>query len=120
MAPIERQIHVTFRHQIYFTLGAFSDSNPLLTSVLIGRDKREKRRLLIVVDDMLAAAQTSLIDQIIRYFAANSTVLELVCNPILMNGGEQVKNSYSAVSELHGQVDRYHLDRFAQEHRLRR
>lgn len=111
MPLIERQIQVTFRHQIHFTHRVFSDSNPLLRSVLLGRDKREKQRLLIVVDDMLATAQPQLMDQIIRYFAANSTVLELVCSPILMEGGEQVKNSYSAVSEVHWQVNRYRLDR---------
>ena len=87
---IERQIQVTFRHQIHFTHGVFSDSNPLLKSVLLGRDKREKQRLLIVIDDMLATAQPQLMDQINRYFAANSPVLELVCSPILMEGGEQV------------------------------
>src|SRR4029079_19809844 len=37
--------------------------------------------------------------------------LELVCPPLVVEGGEQVKNSYSRVSAIHSEVNRYRLDR---------
>src|SRR5262245_10592861 len=53
----ERQIQVTFRHQIYFTHGAFMSSNLLLRTTLVDGDKRRRRRVLVVMDQSLANAQ---------------------------------------------------------------
>ena len=38
-------------------------------------------------------------------------LLELVCPPIILEGGERVKNSYFHVSEIQSHVERFHLDR---------
>jgi len=37
--------------------------------------------------------------------------LELVALPIVLQGGERLKNSYFHVSEIHSQIDRHDLDR---------
>src|SRR5207248_1889806 len=36
---------------------------------------------------------------------------QLVCPPIVIEGGERTKNSYIHVSEIHSDIDRYHIDR---------
>src|SRR5207248_8650767 len=36
---------------------------------------------------------------------------QLVCPPIVIEGGERTKNSYIHVSEIHSHQDRYHIDR---------
>ena len=40
-----------------------------------------------------------------------SSCLQLVCPPIAIEGGERTKNSYFHVSEIHSQIDRFHIDR---------
>jgi 3-dehydroquinate synthase len=37
--------------------------------------------------------------------------LELVCAPLVIEGGERVKNSYFHVSEIQSAVDKHHIDR---------
>jgi 3-dehydroquinate synthase len=46
-----------------------------------------------------------------NYFAAFSDQVRLVAPPLVIEGGERVKNSYLHVSEIHSQVDRHHVDR---------
>src|SRR5207244_11202256 len=37
--------------------------------------------------------------------------LKRVCPPMILEGGERVKNSYFHVSEIQSYIDRYHIDR---------
>ena len=75
------------------------------------RRHAEPRKTLIVVDEALAKAQPTLLSQINAYFKTHSDCLNLVCEPVVMEGGERTKNSYFHVSEAQSQVDRYHIDR---------
>lgn len=111
MPSIDRQIEVRFRHQVHFTHGVFHPANPLLMSVLVNEEPRRPHRALVVVDDMLARARSDLTSQIEAYFHAHARPIELACAPLIMEGGERVKNSYFHVSEVQSQVDRYRLDR---------
>jgi 3-dehydroquinate synthase len=111
-AVIERHIEVGFRHQVHFTHHVFAPANPVLVDVLTnGQTAGGSRRALVILDETLARAQKGLAGEIESYFAANAGSLQLVCAPIIMEGGERVKNSYFHVSEIQSQVDRYHLDR---------
>jgi 3-dehydroquinate synthase len=67
--------------------------------------------VLVVLDESLAKAQTSLAKAIEEYLLALAGKLELVAPPLVIEGGERVKNSYFHVSEIHSQVDRFHVDR---------
>jgi 3-dehydroquinate synthase len=107
---IERTIQVSFRHQVHFTEGVFDCQNPILHDVLLSGDKRAQHKILVVVDEALAQAQPFLIRQIENYFAARKG-LDMVCAPVVIEGGERTKNSYFHVSEIHSQIDRYHIDR---------
>lgn len=108
---IEREITVTWRHQVHFTRHVFAPENPLLHDVLCDCDDRRPHKAMIVVDESLADADPGLLDAIESYFAHWPEDLHLVCPPIVMEGGERVKNSYFHVSELQSPMDRYHIDR---------
>ena len=56
-------------------------------------------------------AQPGLTRQIEEYFSASG--LNLVCAPMIVEGGERVKNSYFHVSDIQSNIDRYHIDRHA-------
>jgi len=111
MPVIERTIHVSFFHQVYFTEGVFNPANPLLRDVLVNQENRDCHKALVVVDESLAVAQSGLTRQIETYFSTYADCLKLVCPPIIIEGGERTKNSYFHVSEIQSHVDRYHIDR---------
>ncbi len=110
MMKLERTISVSWRHQVLFTRGVFSPANPLLRDVLAA-DSPRRARALLVLDEALALARPALVAEIQAYFAAHSPALELVCPPLVMEGGERIKNAYFHVSEIHSHIDRFHLDR---------
>jgi 3-dehydroquinate synthase len=109
MESIKRTISVSFEHRVYFTRGVFGVSNPLLQSVLAGPPRVPK--VLVVLDESLAAAQPTLARAIENYFAAFAGRLDLVCPPLIIEGGERAKTSYFHVSEIQSRVDRHHVDR---------
>jgi 3-dehydroquinate synthase len=111
LPAIERHIQVTFRHQIFFTHGVFCTSNKLLRTVLSDGNRRCRKKVLFVMDSNLAQAQPRLLDQIREYVAVHSKVLEMVTAPILIEGGEGVKNSHRHVAELELHIKRRSLDR---------
>ncbi|HKS37528.1 MAG TPA: 3-dehydroquinate synthase [Verrucomicrobiae bacterium] len=111
MRPIERTITVGFRHRVLFTRNVFDPANPALNDVLANGEDRERHNVLVVLDESLSVAQPDLTRRIEAYFAAFADSLNLVCPPMIMEGGERVKNSYFHVSEVHSHIDRYHIDR---------
>ncbi|MBL9139802.1 MAG: 3-dehydroquinate synthase [Verrucomicrobiales bacterium] len=108
---MERDVRVTFRHQVHFTDGVFGADNRLLRDVLVRADGARRARALVVVDDGLAQAQPSLVPLIEAWFEAQADAVELVCSPLRVEGGERVKNAYFHVSHVHEAVDRHHIDR---------
>lgn len=122
MRAIERTIQLSFPHRVFFTRDVFDVGNTLLKEVLCSsRDQQDAARrgrlalpvpkVLIVVDESLHVAQPALESKIQAWFAANKDYLNLVCPPMILEGGERVKNSYFHVSEVQSQIDRFHIDR---------
>ena len=107
---IERTVTVSWQHQVLFAQNIFDAENATLRNVLVAGEERETRKVLIVLDEALAEAQPTLSRQIQSYFKTHSDVVDLVCPPVVMEGGERTKNSYFHVSEVHSQIDRYHID----------
>jgi 3-dehydroquinate synthase len=110
MPSCERTIQVSYRHQVHFTEGVFETGNTVLREILLEDKTREQHKILVILDEALAQAQPFLSWQIESYFNANEE-LKLVCPPIIIEGGERTKNSYFHVSEIHSQIDRFHIDR---------
>src|SRR5580698_3736420 len=109
MATIARTLSVQFEHRVHFTRGVFKAPNSLLQTVLA--DPPRIPKVLIVLDESLAAAWPELLSSIEYYFAGLRDQLNLVCPPFIMEGGERCKTSYFHVSEIHSQIERYHIDR---------
>lgn len=114
MSTLERTIEVRWRHQVHFTHDVFAPDNLLLAEVLAdGRPAPFGRRAkaLVIVDESLAQTTPGLVERIETWFAARAEQLHLVCAPVLIVGGETVKNAYFRVSEIHALIDRFHIDR---------
>lgn len=111
MRAIERTIQVSFQQRVFFTRDVFGLSNPILKNVLCSQNDRQLPKVLIVMDETLHVAQPALEPRIQAWFAAQKDCLNLVCPPMILEGGERVKNSYFHVSEVQSQIDRFHIDR---------
>ncbi len=107
---IERTIQLSFTQRVYFTQDVFAPGNPLLAQVLAGEARHQEPKALVVLDESLHRAQPGLEPKINAYFAAQGGA-RLVCPPVILEGGERVKNSYFHVSEVQSHMDRYHIDR---------
>ena len=105
-----RTITVSWRHQVFFSDGVFDRFNPTLRDVLVNGGSRPAR-VLLVVEEALVRSRPGLPAEIGAYFAAHAPALELVTPPLVMEGGERVKNAYFHVSEIHAHLDRHHIDR---------
>ena len=110
MSVIQRTIQVGFQLRVFFTQNVFAPANPILKNVLLDDDGCS-RRVLVVLDESLAQARPALSAQIEAFFATAAPRLELVCPPVVIEGGERAKNSGFYIAEIHSHIDRYHIDR---------
>src|SRR5438067_1341903 len=111
MSMIRRSIQVGYDLRVHFTRNVFDSANIVLKTVLTRDRPATPVKCLLVLDESLANAQSGLASRIEAYFSNHSDALTLVCPPIIIEGGERTKNSYFHVSEIHSQIDRYHIDR---------
>ena len=111
MSLIQRAIEVGYELRVFFTENAFDPDNLVLRNVLCPEKNGQISKALIVLDEALAQARPKLVAEIEAYFSAHAESLDLVCPAFVIEGGERTKNSYFHVSEIHSQIDRYHIDR---------
>jgi 3-dehydroquinate synthase len=109
--PIQREIRLSFAHTVYFTENLFHPANPVLGQVLLPKPAGRKPKVLVVLDEGLQAAQPELPSMIDASFSQMAQRIELVAAPVVLEGGERLKNSYFHVSEIHSHIDRHDLDR---------
>ena len=111
MDAILQEIEVVFRYPVHFTQQLFSPHNSLFADAL-GRGNRP-HKILVVLDAGVARHHPELTEDITRYCHANADTLFLVRPPLIVEGGEGVKNDPAAVVNVHDAVHRFGLDRHA-------
>ena len=111
MSKIDKQIDVSYRHQVRFTHDVFSTTNLTLRDILSDQADSRIHRVLVVMDEALCRAQPGLVGEVRAYFEQHNDCLKLVCDPMQFEGGERTKNSYFHVSEIQSRVELHHIDR---------
>lgn len=106
-----QQLDVRFHYPVIFTRGLFSPDNRALVDLLRGASG-DLARVLVVVDGGLHQAAPALAQEVTRYFAAHPS-LRMVAEPLIVPGGEQVKNDPAVVQELLARMFSLGLDRHA-------
>ena len=101
MQPLQQEIKVGFRYNVHFTNGLFNAANPLFADILQHDDENSLRKVLVVVDGGVADACPRLVESIEEYAAAHPQAFILCEPPVVVAGGEIVKNSYREVNRLH-------------------
>lgn len=108
---IQRKIELSFQHTVLFTEKLFDIANPTLAGILQASAPGQIAKVLVVLDECLQAAQPEFSGQIQEYLRHCGDRLHLVCPPMVLEGGERLKNSYFHVSEIQSEIDRFNVDR---------
>jgi 3-dehydroquinate synthase len=108
LAGIDQEVVVTFRYPVRFTRGLFDVANPILRDVV---QAAGRARLLAVVDKGVADAHPGLVGAVQRYCSAHADALHLTAPPLVVPGGEAIKNESGPVSQIRAAIDVHGVDR---------
>jgi 3-dehydroquinate synthase len=108
----QQRFSVSFEYPVAFVTGAFGADETLGWAVT-RREPERRHPVLVVLDGGLVAAQPNLPATIGRYIEHRAAKLELRAAPVVLPGGEQVKNDPAIVDRLHTELARARLDRHA-------
>jgi 3-dehydroquinate synthase len=106
-APIEQRVEVSFRYRVLFTEDVFAPDNPLLAETLASADSNDTAaRFLCVVEDGVARHRPGLLESIQAYATRYSEFVSLVEAPLVVPGGERVKNAPELVTAVQEAIHR--------------
>ena len=105
---IDQEVVVTFRYPVRFTHGLLDPRNPTLRDAF---DAEDRARLLVVIDEGVADAHPTLAHDVGVYCAAHADVLELTAPPLVVPGGEGIKNEPGPVDAIREAIDVHGVDR---------
>ena len=102
---------VPFEFPLHFTKGMFERGNPLLADVVSRLEPERRHRVLFAIDERVAATNPNLFDAILGYAAAFPSRLTLAGPPIVVPGGEAVKNDIAHALAVLRTINDVGLDR---------
>ena len=102
---LDIQFSVPFMHRLRVTDDVSRDDFPQLLSVIKAGDT-ERAKVLLVGEQSVAAAVQRIAKQLTL-----ADVTQLVHEPLLVKGGEEIKNSSNTVDQILEQINQSNLDR---------
>jgi 3-dehydroquinate synthase len=110
MQPIHQAVQVTFSYPIHFTKGMFARDNLLLKDILCAEETDTPKKVLCVVDRGVARCHPGLLASIEAYCRYHGEILP-AGPPLVVEGGEEVKNDSSHVMAIHRAINTVGIDR---------
>lgn len=107
--PYQQQIGVHFDYPVVFTRDLFDNGNPALIDAIDRGRERRVHVAMVVVDDGVARAFPEVTTRVRAYADAHADRMTLAAAPLVVPGGEAIKNDYRKLMEV--------VDAFL-EHRL--
>lgn len=108
MKIIKQSFQVKFNYKIIFTNDIFNIKNSNLIKIL---NITNKKKIIIFIDKNIHKINKDLTEKIQEYFKFNEKYLNLVCKPVLITGGEKIKNHYTLVKYAYNLIDKYKICR---------
>jgi 3-dehydroquinate synthase len=110
MNTLQQTVRAEFRYAVHFTRRVFDPTNPALRDA-IANGNTVPRKVLFVVDERVCASYPRLLDRIGEYCRVHGDVIENVTSPLVVPGGETVKNSAQCVDLIHNLINDYGICR---------
>jgi 3-dehydroquinate synthase len=108
---VQQHIEVNWDFPVIFTHAVFDPANPVLVTTLNRKSEHRRHRAMVFIDSQVAGALPNLPQQAADYFAAYPAQLEMVSSPIIVPGGEAIKNDIGLVDQYIRRLLDAHLDR---------
>lgn len=109
---MQRNICLNFSHRVDFTHGAFDPKNRALRDLVAEAcELGGAAKVLVLLDEGVARADTNLVERVSAYFAAHADTLNLVNEPLVLPGGEACKNDWSLVERIWKAVEYFGICR---------
>lgn len=105
---IEQSFSVPFTYSVHFTENIFDIKNPLFAKVV---SKQQAAKVFFVIDQGVVATHPDLIKNIQSYAEAHSSHFFLCAAPLVVPGGEGVKNELRFVEQIVDASNDYGIDR---------
>ncbi|HEX9620805.1 MAG TPA: 3-dehydroquinate synthase [Polyangiaceae bacterium] len=102
---------VAYEYLVHFTSRVFDPENPTFADALCRVEPQRRQRVFAVLDEGLVRAWPSLADSIRTYVSAHSASIELFGPPLVVPGGEAVKNDPEAPLRLQQSMAELGVDR---------
>ncbi|MBU3078982.1 3-dehydroquinate synthase [Sphingomonas quercus] len=102
---------VAYDYPVAFTRDLFAATNPVFVRAVTRQDPDKLARIMVLVDEGVAAALPGLTEAVAAYVAAHADRLELVAAPEVIPGGEGCKNDPALVERLQRRVVALGVDR---------
>lgn len=106
-----QQFRVEYDYPVVFTRGAFSAGNDDLLWAITRREPERQHKLYVVVDRGVADSWPTLSEDIGAWVQARADRLTLLTSPLVVTGGEAVKNDDDLVPTLLARFRDAKLDR---------
>lgn len=107
-----QRFSVSYEYRVVFTRDVFAGGNPVLAEILT-QPTGLRAKLVVFVDDGLVSADPGLLARIDAYAIAHKDVVDLVCFPEAVSGGEACKNDGGLVGSLQSRLVALGIDRHA-------
>jgi 3-dehydroquinate synthase len=102
---------VPYEYPVAFVRGLFAPDNPLFADIVARREPAKRHRCYFILDDGIARALPGLIPSIAAYIDAHSDRLEMIAEPMILPGGEIVKNELAHVERMQDAIHELRIDR---------
>lgn len=109
---IYQQFVIDYQYEVKFTGKLFDPANSTLKDSM-NRVSGYRSKILIYIDQGVAEAHKHIFKDINIYFDHYQAEFELLCPPVVLPGGEQVKNDRNLLFNQLERIERSGLDRHA-------
>lgn len=96
-----QNFQVNFDYSVHFTTGVFQPDNDLLAQTAAGGDRDLPKKLLLLIDDGFLRYHPDILEQIKDYCHHHRQKIRLARDPLILRGGEAVKNNPENVAAIH-------------------
>ncbi|MEW5850676.1 MAG: 3-dehydroquinate synthase [Myxococcota bacterium] len=104
-------LQVGFDFPVHFTRDVFAPSNTRLADAISRKEPSRRHRVLVVLDRGVAEAVGDLQPRMHRYFSEHRDRLLMLAAPMVMDGGETIKNDAGALQSLLRKLCELSMDR---------
>lgn len=108
---IYQSVQATYSYPVLFSEQIFDPGNSIIGELCTSHSGQSVTKVLCILDGGVSHAYPELSSRIETYFENISTVAHLVESPILVSGGEEVKNDHSLVLDIQRAVSDHGIDR---------